>query len=267
MQDIESHTIIYLRSAARHAGHRRPRGRHVPGLLGLRGDASTASRLARFLEAAGARAVVRAPRRAARSRSRKRLEARGHRRGVEGLARLLRGAHDVGRDQRADHAHRLSRLAGVAGHPVLTELLDRIVRDESRHFFFYYRQAELRLRRPAAARIARFLVDRFWAPVGSGVQPRRGAALPGHLPLRRAARAGPPPARSTRRSGAYPASRPCSFSRRGWTAVWRRARLPAIRRRTQWRPRSLSDPPTPAGRADTTAPTPRGRSRAPSATR
>ena len=28
------------------------------------------------------------------------------------------------------------------------ELLERIVRDESRHFFFYYRQAELRLRRP-----------------------------------------------------------------------------------------------------------------------
>jgi hypothetical protein len=35
----------------------------------------------------------------------------------------------------------------------------------------YYRRAEIRLRRPAAARVARFLVDRFWRPVGSGVQP------------------------------------------------------------------------------------------------
>ncbi len=64
------------------------------------------------------------------------------------------------------------RLAAVAGHPVLSDLLDRIVLDESRHFFFYYRQAEIRLERPAAARVARLLVDRFWAPVGSGVQPR-----------------------------------------------------------------------------------------------
>jgi hypothetical protein len=65
------------------------------------------------------------------------------------------------------------RLATRADHPVLSELLDRIVRDESRHFFFYYRQAEIRLHRPAVARVARFLVDRFWAPVGSGVQPQR----------------------------------------------------------------------------------------------
>jgi hypothetical protein len=64
------------------------------------------------------------------------------------------------------------RLAALAGHPVLSELLERITRDESRHFFFYYRQAELRLRRPAVARVARLLVDRFWAPVGSGVQPQ-----------------------------------------------------------------------------------------------
>jgi hypothetical protein len=65
------------------------------------------------------------------------------------------------------------RLATRADHPVLSELLDRIVRDESRHFFFYYRQAEIRLQRPAVARVARFLVHRFWAPVGSGVQPQR----------------------------------------------------------------------------------------------
>src|SRR5262249_4996304 len=63
------------------------------------------------------------------------------------------------------------RLSAVADHPVLTDLLERIMLDESRHFFFYYRQAEIRLQRPRVARIARLLVDRFWAPVGSGVQP------------------------------------------------------------------------------------------------
>jgi hypothetical protein len=59
----------------------------------------------------------------------------------------------------------------VCPHPVLADLLDRIALDESRHFFFYYRQAEIRMQSRAAARIARLLVDRFWAPVGSGVQP------------------------------------------------------------------------------------------------
>jgi hypothetical protein len=69
------------------------------------------------------------------------------------------------------------RLATVARHPVLTELLEAIMLDESRHFFVYYRQAEIRLRRRGVARVARLLVDRFWAPVGSGVQPRRELEL------------------------------------------------------------------------------------------
>jgi hypothetical protein len=64
------------------------------------------------------------------------------------------------------------RLAVKARHPVLTALLERIVRDESRHFYFYYRQAARRLARPGVARVARLIVGRFWAPVGSGVQPR-----------------------------------------------------------------------------------------------
>ena len=77
------------------------------------------------------------------------------------------------------------RLAALAGHPVLSELLDRITLDESRHFFFYYRQAERRLARPGAARVAALLVDRFWAPVGSGVQPREELRFLGRLSLRR----------------------------------------------------------------------------------
>src|SRR5213076_1712934 len=67
------------------------------------------------------------------------------------------------------------RLKTIARHPVLDELLETIMRDESRHFFFYYRQAEERLRSPAAAGVARFLVDHFWGPVGSGV------GVPGEL--------------------------------------------------------------------------------------
>jgi hypothetical protein len=63
------------------------------------------------------------------------------------------------------------RLSAIAGHPVLSELLGRIIRDESRHFFFYYKQAERRLADPRVARVVRFIIERFWSPVGSGVQP------------------------------------------------------------------------------------------------
>jgi hypothetical protein len=63
------------------------------------------------------------------------------------------------------------RLYAVVDHPVLRDLLDRIARDESRHFYFYFKQAERRLGHAGTARVARMLVERFWGPVGTGVQP------------------------------------------------------------------------------------------------
>ena len=64
------------------------------------------------------------------------------------------------------------RLAHVAGHPILAELLAQIMRDEARHFAFYFEQAERRLAASATARrVTRALVERFWDPVGAGVQP------------------------------------------------------------------------------------------------
>jgi hypothetical protein len=64
------------------------------------------------------------------------------------------------------------RLATRAGHPVLTELLKRIMKQEGRHIDFYAAQARRRLAdRPAAQRVTRMALSRFWAPVGSGVMP------------------------------------------------------------------------------------------------
>jgi len=68
---------------------------------------------------------------------------------------------------------------------VLSGLLERIALDESRHFFFYYRQAERRMQQRAVARVARLIVDRFWAPVGTGVQPGAEGRIHGTIPLRR----------------------------------------------------------------------------------
>ena len=65
-----------------------------------------------------------------------------------------------------------ARLTRLAGHPVLTELLKRIMRQEGRHIDFYASQAERRLAAGRRAqRITRFALQRLWRPVGAGVMP------------------------------------------------------------------------------------------------
>jgi hypothetical protein len=170
MQDIESHTIIYLRELLATRAVDEP---DVATFLAcwLYEETFHGLALARFLEAAGHPV-------GSRTRPRgqepfvKRLE-------FVGVALLSRAWPDFcalhmawGAINELTTLTGYRRLAKLAGHPVLSELLERIVLDESRHFFFYYRQAEERLKRPGAARVARFIVDRFWAPVGSGEQAR-----------------------------------------------------------------------------------------------
>ena len=56
-------------------------------------------------------------------------------------------------------------------HPVLHDMLRRIIQDERRHFAFYRAQAKARLAaNPRAARIVRMLLKAFWTPVGAGVK-------------------------------------------------------------------------------------------------
>ena len=65
-----------------------------------------------------------------------------------------------------------ARLAATCDHPVLAELLRRIMRQEGRHIDFYLNQARRRLEPPAAQRTTRLLLRRLWSPVGSSVMPR-----------------------------------------------------------------------------------------------
>jgi len=65
-----------------------------------------------------------------------------------------------------------ARLAAREQHPVLTELLSRIMRQETRHVAFYAGQARERLASSRRARgLTRWALQRFWAPVGSTVMP------------------------------------------------------------------------------------------------
>jgi rubrerythrin len=65
------------------------------------------------------------------------------------------------------------RLAQLANHPVLTEILGGIIREESAHTHFYRSVARLELRNSEfSQKLARFIVRNFWTPVGSGAKPK-----------------------------------------------------------------------------------------------
>jgi hypothetical protein len=169
MQDIESHTIVYLRALLATRAIDDP---EVATFLAcwLHEETFHGIALARFLEAAGHPVPRRATPRGQEPVS-KRLEGWA-------TATLSKAWPDFcavhmtwGAINELTTLTGYLRLRTVAAHPVLADLLERIMLDESRHFFFYYRQADSRLRRPGAAWVARALVDRFWAPVGSGVGP------------------------------------------------------------------------------------------------
>lgn len=71
-----------------------------------------------------------------------------------------------------------ARLAALEDHPVLTELLERIQRQEARHIAFYATEARERLAAsPRAQKLVRLALTRLWAPVGSGVVPKEETAF------------------------------------------------------------------------------------------
>lgn len=66
------------------------------------------------------------------------------------------------------------RLRKLADHPVLTHILNGIIREEAAHTQFYWSVARLELRESTLAqRISRFVVDNFWNPVGQGSLPKK----------------------------------------------------------------------------------------------
>ncbi|HSS95037.1 MAG TPA: hypothetical protein VLR46_13770, partial [Candidatus Dormibacteraeota bacterium] len=71
----------------------------------------------------------------------------------------------------------LSTLTGYgalirkSGHPVLRDLLGRIIKDERRHYAFYFNSAkEWLIDNEKAQRVDRWMLDRVWVPVGQGVK-------------------------------------------------------------------------------------------------
>lgn len=62
------------------------------------------------------------------------------------------------------------RIISKSGHPILRELLARIMKDERRHFAFYYKEALARMGDPKTAKLVSALIRRFFEPVGSDIR-------------------------------------------------------------------------------------------------
>jgi hypothetical protein len=63
------------------------------------------------------------------------------------------------------------QLIRRSSHPVLQQMLRRVIQDERRHFAFYRAQAKARMERSrAAGRMVRRALQAFWTPVGAGVK-------------------------------------------------------------------------------------------------
>jgi hypothetical protein len=68
------------------------------------------------------------------------------------------------------------RLSDLASHPVLEELLTGIVQEESIHGSFYWNVARVKLAEAKFSRdLARFIIGKFWSPVGAGAKRRADA--------------------------------------------------------------------------------------------
>lgn len=69
------------------------------------------------------------------------------------------------------------RLMQLANHPVLDEILTAIMREEAAHTKFYASIAKIELRRSEyAQKIARFIINNFFTPVGQGSRPKKQTA-------------------------------------------------------------------------------------------
>ena len=166
MQNIESHTIFYLRELL---ATRVIDDNDITSFLAcwLYEETSHGRALARFLEAAGVAVPPCEPSRVPWGAAMQSI-------GIAWASRVWPNFVAVhmswGAINELITLHGYRRLAEVANHPTLSALLARITRDESRHFAFYYQQAERRLQQPGVARVTRFLVQHFWEPVGTNIR-------------------------------------------------------------------------------------------------
>lgn len=179
MHDVEHHTICYLRDLLVTPAHRDPRittfltlwsyeemwhGEAIGRVLGAHGEQAGPARIAPMRRALGLR---------------DRLGPTLHAAGSAVAGRAFGAVHMTwGAVNEWTTQAGYARLIGRAGHPVLTDLLSRIMRQEGRHIAFYAGEANRRLTdHRGAQRVVRAALRHLWRPVGSGVMPAAEVAF------------------------------------------------------------------------------------------
>jgi hypothetical protein len=89
------------------------------------------------------------------------------------FGKYFHGAHMVwGAINEITAMNAYRRLSDLADHPVLKQLLIGIVQEESIHSSFYWNVARVKLAETKFSRnLARFIIGKFWTPVGQGAKP------------------------------------------------------------------------------------------------
>lgn len=67
--------------------------------------------------------------------------------------------------------HAYASMADQTANPILAQIVRRIIKDERRHFAFYYQQARRRLAPRIARRMAKIALRLLWEPVGGTMSP------------------------------------------------------------------------------------------------
>jgi len=170
MMDVESHTIMYLRGLLNTCAVDDP---EIAAFLPCWAyeELFHGRALQQFLEACG---VCFAPGRSAEVRNSASLSERIQEAGASLLCRFtphLTAAYLTwGAVQELSTLEGYGLLERSTHNPILAEILRRIIKDERRHFAFYYNKAKTYLAPPAAQRLTSFLLRRFWNPVGQGIK-------------------------------------------------------------------------------------------------
>lgn len=171
VMDIEGHTIVYLKGILSTCAIQDPDTTAFLSCWAYEEHFHSRT-LKQFLEACG---VSVSPMRAAEVQKQASWREWLETMGASLICQLSRHFHGVyltwGAISELTTLEGYGVLASRTANPLLAEILQRLAKDERRHFSFYYNKAKTELQHPRAQWLTKFVLRHFWMPVGEGVKP------------------------------------------------------------------------------------------------